>query len=154
MPPTKEDFQHLPHLGTLNQSYRNPKAQMSLTKAKNVLQKYVGLKEKPLAANRRAAYHKPVFKNLVRVIFNSAAKKPMRHASAFLFNHVRIHFLMSSLISGLLICSSAPTTSPRWRRSSVIRDEKIIIGTSELCGLSLRDASSNDARPFSAFQCH
>lgn len=84
MPPTKEDFQHLPHLGTLNQSYRNPKAQMSLTKAKNVLQKYVGLKEKPLAANRQQpAYHKPVFKNLVRVIFNSAAKKPMRHASAF-----------------------------------------------------------------------
>lgn len=65
MPPTKEDFEHLPHLGTLNQSYRNPKAQMSLTKAKHLLQKYVGMKEKPLVPNRQQpAYHKPVFKKL------------------------------------------------------------------------------------------
>ena len=70
MPPTKEDFEHLPHLGTLNQSYRNPKAQMSLTKAKHLLQEYVGMKEKPLVPNRQQpAYHKPVFKKLGESFF-------------------------------------------------------------------------------------
>ncbi|MFD1735608.1 YkyB family protein [Bacillus salitolerans] len=67
MPPSKEDFDSLPHLGSLNQTYRNPKTNMSLSQAKDILQKYVGhlpsnqrTQRKPM--NRR--YQKPVFKRL------------------------------------------------------------------------------------------
>ncbi|MDA7026257.1 YkyB family protein [Bacillus sp. CLL-7-23] len=62
MPPTKEDFENLPHLGTLNHSYRNPRAQMSLYIAKQLLQNYTGLKEKLVTSRKQAA--KPVFKRL------------------------------------------------------------------------------------------
>ncbi|KMJ58438.1 hypothetical protein AB685_11160 [Bacillus sp. LL01] len=65
LPPTKEDFTDLPHLGELNDHYRNPKANMSLSVAKNLLQRYTnfhptdGLKQ---PAKRQ--YQKPVFKKL------------------------------------------------------------------------------------------
>ncbi|ALC80881.1 MULTISPECIES: YkyB family protein [Bacillus] len=62
MPPTKEDFEKLPHLGTLNESYRNPKAHMPLIQAKNLLQDYVGIKDKPVSTTRKQT--KPVFKKL------------------------------------------------------------------------------------------
>ncbi len=67
LPPSKEDFEHLPHLGSLNQTYRNPKSSMSLSIAKEVLQKYVG--ELPSAQKNqkpslRSKYQKPVFKKL------------------------------------------------------------------------------------------
>lgn len=42
IPPTKDDFQLLPHLGELNQSYRNPKTVLSLSAAKKLLQHYIG----------------------------------------------------------------------------------------------------------------
>ncbi|MGM9986699.1 MAG: YkyB family protein [Bacillaceae bacterium] len=45
MPPSKEDFTNLPHLGTLNSDYRNPKTKMSLSYAKKLLCNYTGLKE-------------------------------------------------------------------------------------------------------------
>ncbi|WP_243385390.1 YkyB family protein [Bacillus kexueae] len=67
MPPTKEDFQNLPHLGSLNHSYRNPKTKLSLSKAKSILQSYVGIKElKSSSRNRKSkpTYEKPVFKRL------------------------------------------------------------------------------------------
>jgi YkyB-like protein len=70
MPPTKDDFDQLPHLGSLNSTYRNPKAHMSLTKAKILLQNYVGMKEekktKPhnYRTNKARTYEKPVFKRL------------------------------------------------------------------------------------------
>ncbi|WP_226666051.1 YkyB family protein [Metabacillus litoralis] len=69
MPPTKDDFDKLPHLGTLNQTYRNPKANMSLTKAKNLLQNYVGLNEdkkspQSIHSTQTRTYEKPVFKRL------------------------------------------------------------------------------------------
>ncbi|WP_353855958.1 YkyB family protein [Bacillus sp. Bos-x628] len=64
LPPTKEDFEFLPHLGDLNQSYRNPKANMSLNRAKQILQTYVGLKEKPIVTKQKSHYTKPVFKRL------------------------------------------------------------------------------------------
>ena len=66
MPPSKEDFAELPHLGTLNQSYRNPKTYLSLLQAKNLLQRYVGIKEES-SQNRKLenkGYNKPVFKKL------------------------------------------------------------------------------------------
>lgn len=70
MPPTKDDFEQLPHLGSLNQTYRNPKANMSLSKAKILLQNYVGIYEeksqtKTAAHTRKSrTYEKPVFKRL------------------------------------------------------------------------------------------
>ncbi|MGQ7051680.1 YkyB family protein [Bacillus cereus group sp. BceL237] len=42
IPPTKEDFRILPHLGHLESSYRNPKTTLSLTVAKKTLQDYIG----------------------------------------------------------------------------------------------------------------
>lgn len=42
LPPTKEDLKNLPHLGNRSTSIRNPKAIMSLSKAKQILQSYVG----------------------------------------------------------------------------------------------------------------
>lgn len=71
MPPSKEDFENLPHLGKLNQTYRNPKTQMGLTYAKRLLQSYVGIKEeedhqKPM---RSGSIQKPVFKKLGQSYF-------------------------------------------------------------------------------------
>ncbi|MET3698175.1 YkyB-like protein [Bacillus oleivorans] len=66
IPPSKEDFQTLPHLGELNSSIRNPKVHMSLNTAKKVLQSYTGIKENTAAASHKASkgYQKPVFKRL------------------------------------------------------------------------------------------
>jgi hypothetical protein len=67
MPPSKEDFENLPHLGSLNQTYRNPKSNMSLSQAKEVLQNYVGVLPSPQRPQKRTSnpkYQKPVFKRL------------------------------------------------------------------------------------------
>jgi hypothetical protein len=65
IPPTKSDFEALPHLGKLNSSVRNPKSNLSLTQAKKLLLTYTGLKEAPpQPANKKKAYQKPVFKKL------------------------------------------------------------------------------------------
>ncbi|WP_456275690.1 YkyB family protein [Bacillus sp. AK128] len=67
MPPSKEDFEHLPHLGSLNQTYRNPKSNMALSQAKEVLQDYVGVlptTQKPQKKLTNPKYQKPVFKRL------------------------------------------------------------------------------------------
>ena len=42
---------------------------MSLNRAKQILQTYVGLKEKPAATKQKSHYTKPVFKRLGKVIF-------------------------------------------------------------------------------------
>ncbi|WP_027408315.1 YkyB family protein [Anoxybacteroides tepidamans] len=63
IPPTKEDFATLPHLGALNSSYRNPVIRMPLSQAKALLQSYTGISEtrkKPSAKS----YQKPIFKRL------------------------------------------------------------------------------------------
>lgn len=41
IPPTKEDFKKLAHLGHSNQEYRNPKPKLSLSNAKRILFKYL-----------------------------------------------------------------------------------------------------------------
>jgi hypothetical protein len=68
MPPSKEDFENLPHLGSLNQTYRNPKANMALSHAKEILQNYVGMFPTTQKPQKKAAnntkYQKPVFKRL------------------------------------------------------------------------------------------
>jgi hypothetical protein len=42
IPPTKEDFKNLDHLGSLDESFRNPRAKMSLSQAKKVIYDYIG----------------------------------------------------------------------------------------------------------------
>ncbi|MCR2820903.1 YkyB family protein [Lederbergia panacisoli] len=62
IPPTKEDFEHLPHLGHLDQHSRNPKTRMSLNLAKQLLINYTGLKENQ--KNNQTISERPVFKKL------------------------------------------------------------------------------------------
>ncbi|WP_026905956.1 YkyB family protein [Paucisalibacillus globulus] len=44
IPPTKEDFQDLKHLGQLDQNFRNPQAKMSLSQAKKIIYQYIDWK--------------------------------------------------------------------------------------------------------------
>lgn len=74
IPPHKTDFDKLPHLGKLSETYRNPKTNLSLSKAKYILQTYTGIKEsaskhngQSLSANKK--YKKPVFKKLGQTYF-------------------------------------------------------------------------------------
>lgn len=46
IPPSKEDFKKLNHLGTLDHSYRNPKTKMSLSQAKKIVYRYIDWKPK------------------------------------------------------------------------------------------------------------
>jgi hypothetical protein len=75
IPPTKEDFQTLPHLGALDNQTRNPKTHLPLQQAKSLLMAYTGVKETDIqtTANsqrtsysqiRPTTYQKPVFKRL------------------------------------------------------------------------------------------
>lgn len=65
IPPTKNDFEALPHLGKLDSSVRNPKSNLSLTQAKKILLTYTGLKENnPQPSTKKKTYQKPVFKKL------------------------------------------------------------------------------------------
>ena len=45
LPPSKEDFDQLTHLGDLDHNYRNPKTRMSLSYAKKVIYQYIDWKE-------------------------------------------------------------------------------------------------------------
>ncbi|MBB5323869.1 hypothetical protein HNQ34_000961 [Anoxybacillus tepidamans] len=64
IPPTKEDFATLPHLGALNGSYRNPVVKMSLSQAKALLQSYTGITEASKQPSTKKPYQKPIFKRL------------------------------------------------------------------------------------------
>ncbi|WP_231893405.1 YkyB family protein [Rossellomorea aquimaris] len=66
MPPSKEDFKELPHLGTLDHSSRNPKCKMGLQKAKEILEEYTGITENDDNHRKQGknSYQKPVFKKL------------------------------------------------------------------------------------------
>lgn len=44
VPPTKEDFKELEHLGSLDKDYRNPQSKMSLSQAKRILYPYINYK--------------------------------------------------------------------------------------------------------------
>ncbi|WLV26001.1 YkyB family protein [Aciduricibacillus chroicocephali] len=46
IPPTKEDFKKLKHLGEQDQNYRNPQTKMPLSEAKRIISKYIGLQPK------------------------------------------------------------------------------------------------------------
>lgn len=70
IPPSKSDFELLPHLGKLDQHVRNPKARISLYQAKKLLQVYTGISENndnpkhPQERLQKRSYQKPIFKKL------------------------------------------------------------------------------------------
>ncbi|MFE8695373.1 YkyB family protein [Cytobacillus sp. FJAT-53684] len=65
LPPTKVDFQQLPHLGKLNESVRNPRTTLPLNQAKRLLMSYTGLEEHTdYHKQSKRPYEKPVFKKL------------------------------------------------------------------------------------------
>ncbi|MFO1445715.1 hypothetical protein KDN24_21455 [Bacillus sp. Bva_UNVM-123] len=65
LPPSKADFEHLPHLGKLNENVRNPKTNLSLNQAKKILITYTGLQENShYPIHKKREYEKPIFKKL------------------------------------------------------------------------------------------
>ncbi|KAB2337327.1 hypothetical protein F7731_06850 [Cytobacillus depressus] len=65
LPPSKEDFAKLPHLGKLNEHIRNPRSSLSLNQAKKLLISFTGLKEiDKFSTHQKRQYEKPVFKKL------------------------------------------------------------------------------------------
>ncbi|MFD2043936.1 YkyB family protein [Ornithinibacillus salinisoli] len=46
IPPAKEDFKELEHLGSLDQNYRNPQTKMSLSQAKRIIYQYINWQPK------------------------------------------------------------------------------------------------------------
>jgi hypothetical protein len=64
LPPSKQDFENLPHLGKLDNDIRNPRAVLSLNQAKKLLSKYTGMKEESNETYKKKGYEKPVFKKL------------------------------------------------------------------------------------------
>ncbi|SEN65490.1 YkyB-like protein [Amphibacillus marinus] len=60
IPPNKQDFKEIKHLGDLDQSYRNPKTKMSLTQAKKIICNYLGIPVKEHKRNKPcASYYTP-----------------------------------------------------------------------------------------------
>ena len=67
IPPSKDDFQTLKHLGHLSKEVRNPSSRLSLSKAKKILMSYTGCKEHtPLnqPKDTKKKYYKPTFTRL------------------------------------------------------------------------------------------
>lgn len=61
IPPSKQDFEKVEHLGHLDQNYRNPKTIMSLKQAKQIICKYLDIpfpKQKP-NTKQQSAYDTP-----------------------------------------------------------------------------------------------
>src|SRR5690625_2624372 len=62
IPPTKQDFKNLDHLGSLDESFRNPRAKMSLSQAKRVIYDYIGWKPPKTQGSKKqysSAYFTP-----------------------------------------------------------------------------------------------
>ncbi|KOO49463.1 YkyB family protein [Viridibacillus arvi] len=63
--PKKDDFATLPHLGHLDDSYRNPQRKMSLNTARNVLKDYLGIKTQQIVKKETVSTSNPKKKPLV-----------------------------------------------------------------------------------------
>ncbi|PLT34384.1 YkyB family protein [Bacillus sp. V5-8f] len=70
LPPTREDLKTLPHLGSRQVNVRNPKASISLSRAKKILQDYIGYtdrlqEDKPPQKKKQHEHlrRKPSFQN-------------------------------------------------------------------------------------------
>ncbi|WP_330948449.1 YkyB family protein [Virgibacillus sp. MG-45] len=56
IPPSKEDFKELEHLGKIDQSYRNPQTKMSLSYAKKIIYQYIDWKPKKQSSPKQRHY--------------------------------------------------------------------------------------------------
>ncbi|WP_339227540.1 YkyB family protein [Oceanobacillus sp. FSL K6-2867] len=56
IPPSKEDFKQLKHLGSLDQSYRNPQSKMSLSLAKRIVYQFIDWKPEKKVQQRKKSY--------------------------------------------------------------------------------------------------
>jgi len=61
IPPSKEDFKELKHLGSLDQNYRNPQVKMSLSKAKKIVYQYIGWKLEQRRHYKQKKYSSPYY---------------------------------------------------------------------------------------------
>ncbi|GAB3068368.1 YkyB family protein [Virgibacillus ainsalahensis] len=61
VPPSKDDFKELEHLGTLDQNYRNPQTKMSLSQAKKIVYRYIDWKPKKQPHKPRRKYASSYF---------------------------------------------------------------------------------------------
>lgn len=63
VPPTKQDFKKLEHLGTLDQNYRNPATKMALSHAKKVIYQYINWQpeklQRPVKKRYKSSYYTP-----------------------------------------------------------------------------------------------
>lgn len=60
IPPTKEDFDTLEHLGELNDNFRNPKTSMGLNYAKKTIYQFIDWKEpRRKRKKRKSPYYTP-----------------------------------------------------------------------------------------------
>ncbi|WP_246001172.1 YkyB family protein [Oceanobacillus piezotolerans] len=62
IPPSKDDFKELEHLGSLDQNYRNPQTKMSLSKAKRIIYNYIGYqpdRKQPTKKRYKSSYYTP-----------------------------------------------------------------------------------------------
>ena len=60
--PVKEDFKNLPHLGHLDDTYRNPIRKMNLRMAKQLLSDYIG----PQPITRKSSKQSPVYSKKIK----------------------------------------------------------------------------------------
>ncbi|WP_112180701.1 YkyB family protein [Paraliobacillus zengyii] len=58
IPPNKQDFKEVEHLGNIDQNYRNPKTKLSLTQAKKVLYGFLEIPY-PVEEKTCSAYYTP-----------------------------------------------------------------------------------------------
>lgn len=70
----KDDFASLPHLGHLDDSYRNPQRKMSLNTARNVLKDYLGIKTQQIVKKETVSTSNP-------------KKKPLVNNSSYFYGH-------------------------------------------------------------------
>ncbi|MEK5531314.1 YkyB family protein [Viridibacillus sp. FSL R5-0468] len=72
--PKKDDFASLPHLGHLDDSYRNPQRKMSLNTARNVLKDYLGIKTQQMVKKGTGSSSNP-------------KKKPIINNTSYFYGH-------------------------------------------------------------------
>lgn len=61
IPPAREDFKELKHLGALDQNFRNPQVKMSLSQAKKLVYKYIGWKPEQNREQKQKKYRSPYY---------------------------------------------------------------------------------------------
>ncbi|GEL04311.1 YkyB family protein [Rummeliibacillus sp. G93] len=78
--PKKEDFKELPHLGHLDENYRNPRRSMSLSKAKQILTNFLEPEASPSSIPKRK-------KRTPRSIYEENRKKGLYQMNSYFYGH-------------------------------------------------------------------